>query len=192
MKHPLPLRPLLPLLPVLPLLPLFAGLPFLIQARQDPGTGSRDAAPAAAAASRYVNGTYGFSLQPPTFARVPAGGTGTLAMFFAPPSAGFAANLNITVEENATTRDAYLKAMKPQLEELGLTLHASEELDVDGHPAALLEYSGKSNGHDLRWLALAVPTKERVLVVTATVPAAQWKEHEKAMRESLKSFSLAR
>jgi hypothetical protein len=147
-------------------------------------------AAAARAPSTYVDATYGFSIAAPSFPAAPKGGTCSPAIFFGPPEAEFAPNVNVLIQENALSLDAYAELNRKEMKELNLTSIDEKRVEVSGRPALRLEYAGKLGPRALHWLAVAVAARGRVYLVTATCPEEAWARHEKALRASLESFVL--
>jgi len=139
---------------------------------------------------RYVDSTYGFTMNPPSFATDTTLPADVTAMFFAPSKNGFASNLNITIQNVITTRADYLAFTKAQIEKQSLKFNTSENISVSGRDALLLDWEGKMNGHDVRCLALAVFDKRRVFLITGTAPIEDYSEYAAAFRASLLSFRL--
>lgn len=135
-----------------------------------------------------VDGTYGYSLRSPVFEGLKPGVSGMVAFFSAPPKDAFSANVNVVVQEVETTRAEYRKGTEMQFEQLGYEVHSMEERNVGGHPGLLFDYEGVQEGRELRFLGLAVVTKQRVFLLTGTAPAKDWKSYEKPFRDCLLSF----
>ena len=137
----------------------------------------------------YKDARYGFSIVPPAFAPGDAPSV-TPVMFFAAPENGFAANLNVAVQTTPMTGQEYAELSRGQFQQMGFKVHSEKELKVAGRDAFLWDYQGKTQGLDLRWLALAVVDKGRVFLVTATATSDTFEKYEKAFREALRSFTL--
>jgi hypothetical protein len=148
-------------------------------------------AAAARAPSKYVDATYGFSIDAPAFAAVEKGASVSPAMFLAPPRDGFSTNVNVLIQENEIGIDAYAETTREQMKQVGLTLIEDKKVEVSGKPALRLEYAGKGQGgRPMHWTAVAVAARGRVYLVTATSLEADWPKQEKALRACLESFSL--
>jgi hypothetical protein len=170
------------------LVALLAAVPFLAPAQDPKPTPAPKPAATAAKPDGLVDGTYGYSMRSPVFAKLQPGATGMVAFFSAPPKDDFSANVNVLVQEVTTTRAEYRKGTEMQFEQLGYEVHSMEERDVGGHPALVFDYSGVQDGRELRFLGLAVVTQKRVFLLTGTAPAKDWKSYEKPFRDSLLSF----
>jgi len=148
-------------------------------------------AAAARAPSKYVDATYGFSIDAPAFAAVEKGGSVSPAMFLAPPQGGFSTNVNVLIQENEIGIDAYAESTREQMKTVGLTMIEDKKVEISGKPALRLEYAGKGQGgRPLHWAAIAVAARGRVYLVTATCSEAEWPKQEKALRACLDSFQL--
>ena len=144
----------------------------------------------AARPSAYTNGVYGFSIQPPAFPRPEKDSSLQAAMFFAPARDGFAANLNVMVQEVKMSLDDYAKMSMGQFKQAGIKVVSEARKKVSGRDALLLEYEGRLNNRALKWIALAVADGDRIYLITGTSEPAD----DAAAREfkaSLESFKLA-
>jgi hypothetical protein len=141
--------------------------------------------------SSYTDGVHGFSIRPPEFPIDPQGINVTPVMFFAAPENGFSSNVNVGVQKVSMTADAYYDLSIKQFKTAGLTVNSDSRTKVSGKDAIRLDYEGTLQGRELRWLALAVVEKERVILVTATSPKASFEKYEKQFRACLDSFKLS-
>jgi hypothetical protein len=142
------------------------------------------------APSKYVDATYGFSIEAPAFPAAPKGGTCSPAFFFAPAQGGFATNVNVQIQENGMGIRDFVAGTKKEMEPLAFTYLEDREVVVSGQPGVRFEYKGKIENSALHWAALAVAARGRIYLVTATCTEAAWPQHEKALRACLDSFAL--
>lgn len=145
----------------------------------------------AAQPSHYTNGVYGFSIQPPAFAPVEKDSSVQAAMFFAPARNGFAANLNVMVQQVKMSLDEYSTLSKGQFKQAGLKVLSETRKKISGRDAVLWEYEGELQGRGLRWMALAVADTNRVFLITGTSTQADDDAVAKEFKASLESFKLA-
>jgi hypothetical protein len=141
-------------------------------------------------ASRFVDAANGYSIEPPAFPKAPAGTACQTAAFLAPPEGGFAPNVNIQIQGNATSLEEFITASRAQFKEYGLNLLSEEKRKVSGKEAVAFDYEGDVQGTPLRFAALAVGVGGRVILVTATTPKESFGTHEKAIRACLGSLQL--
>ena len=146
----------------------------------------------AEAGSRYVDGTYGFSLSAPRYPKAGPGTSVIPVMLLAPAEGGFSNNVNVAVQNRPTTLDAYLAQARAEFKVAGLAMTSERRTKVSGADAALIEYEGTMQGRALKWLALVVVTRDRVYLVTCTATKATFPRYEKAFRACLSSFRLAK
>ncbi len=140
--------------------------------------------------STYVDTTYGFRVQAPPFGPAPAGGNVVPVMLLGPAKDGFSPNLNVMIQLTKTTRDAFRKLSLDQFKQMGFTVHKVEERQVGGKDALLIEYLGKQQGRELRWLALAVIDTDRVYLATCTALASAFEASRPGFAACLDSFAL--
>jgi hypothetical protein len=144
----------------------------------------------AARPSQYTNGVYGFSIQPPTFPRAGKDSALQAAMFFAPARNGFAANLNVMVQQVKMTLDEYCALSKGQFKQAGINVLSEARKKVSGRDAVLWEYEGELQGRAMKWVSLAVAETDCVYLVTGTSPQED-DAQSKEFKASLESFKLA-
>lgn len=140
--------------------------------------------------STYVNAEYGFTLQPPGFSLTPPGGNTIAASFSAPGKNNFATTVNVVVQGAKTTRDQYIADTMKSFEAMGMKVNSKKLLQVNGHDAVSFEYEGKLSGRDLRFNALAVIDRDRVILMTGAALQADFAEHSAAIQQSLDSFRM--
>ena len=140
--------------------------------------------------SRYTNGAYGFSIQPPAFSRAAKNSVIQAAMFFAPAREGFAANLNVMVQEVKMSLDEYCTLSKGQFKQAGFQVLSEARKKISGRDAVLWEYEGELQGRAMKWTSLAVADTDRVYLVTGT-SAIDDNALSKEFKASLESFKLA-
>ena len=142
--------------------------------------------------SKYADETYGFAIRPPAFPAAAKGVNVIPIMMLAAPENRFASNVNIVVQEKATTREEYRKLSLDEMQAAGLELLSDKDATVSKRDALQFEYQGYQQGNHLRWLALAVIDKERVYVVTCTALKDDYPKYEAAFKGCLESFELTR
>jgi hypothetical protein len=143
----------------------------------------------AATPSRYTNGAYGFSIQPPGVPRAAKDSVLQAAMFFAPAREGFAANLNVMVQEVKMSLDQYCTLSKGQFKQAGFKVLSEARKKVSGRDAVLWEYEGELQGRGMKWCSLAVADTDRVYLVTGT-SSVDDDALSKEFKASLESFKL--
>ncbi|MEX0775396.1 MAG: hypothetical protein WD042_06740 [Phycisphaeraceae bacterium] len=146
---------------------------------------------AAAPTSAYTSGRYSFTLQAPTFDALGAGRAGVIAAFSAPAEEGFAANMSVMIQQISMTRDDYKAVLIGGIEKAGLTINRSDTLKVGPHDALRLDYQGTLDQRDLRFLALAVVEKNRVVLVTCKSLQKNFAKYEAAFKAALDSYQPA-
>ena len=140
--------------------------------------------------SNYTDSTYGFAIDAPAFPKAGPGQPGVPVIMSGPAADGFASNVNVNIQQVATTRKEYLEQSLDQMRQVGLKVHSTSDVTVSGRDAIRLDYEGTISGRELHFLALAVIEKDRVVLVTCTALAKAFKEVEPAFRASLDSFRL--
>ena len=138
----------------------------------------------------YMDGRYGFSMQPPDF---PKGGkdTSTMAASFAAfPKGGFASNINVMIQNVGLTMDQYRELSNGQFKQMELKILSETRKKIGGKDAILWEYEGKSQGRALHWMSLAVSDGERVFLITGSATQDDWEAASKQFRTCLDSFKF--
>jgi hypothetical protein len=138
----------------------------------------------------YTNDVYGFSIVPPAFPKAEKAAGGQAAMFFAPVRSGFATNLNVIVQAAKMSIDEYVELSKGQFEQLKLKAVSEKRLKVSGRDAAMFEYEGKTQGKEMKWMALAVADGDRIVLATGTALAEDYEAVSKEFKASLESFKI--
>jgi hypothetical protein len=141
-------------------------------------------------ASTYRDGRYGFTIEAPRFNEVQKGGTVTPVMLIGPAEEGFASSANVVVERTSTTRADYRKLSLEQFRAVGFKVTSDRDVTVGGREGILMEFDGRQQGRDLRFLTLAVMDKDRVFVVTCTAPKELYEKYEASFRASIESFRI--
>jgi len=133
---------------------------------------------------KYVNDTFGFEISSP----VPGSVTGVYqsAMFYLPAVDGFAANVNIQLQDFTGTIDQYKTASEAQFEQAGIKVLNSK---VDQGVLAI-EYQGKMGNYELHWYAKAYQKANRVYLVTATALQTHWNDQGPALVKSVNTFKI--
>ena len=148
------------------------------------------ARPVSAAPAVYTNDVYGFSIIPPAFPKAQKNAGGQAAMFFGPVHKDFANNLNVIVQAAKMTIDEYVALSVNQFKQMDIKVTSETRKKVSGRDAALFEYEGKTQGIEMKWMALAVVDGGRVFLVTGTAAAADYDSVAKEFKASLDSFKL--
>jgi len=144
----------------------------------------------AAVPAAYANSVYGFSLVPPSYPKVERDSATQAAMFFAPARKGFASNLGVMIQTTKTTLDEYVALSKGQFKQADLKIVTENRVKVSGKDGVIWEYEGSAQGRDLKFMALAVADGDRVFLVTATAPQAEYEVLSKEFKASLDSFKI--
>lgn len=147
-------------------------------------------APPAARQPNYIDSTYGFSFASPAFPQAGAGQPAVPVIVAGPTVDGFASNVNVNIQQLATTRQGYIDLSLGQLRQLGFKINSTTEVTVSGKEGVRFDYEGKLGGRELHCLALAVVEKERVVLVTCTAQATAYQAIEPEFRACLDSFRL--
>ena len=121
----------------------------------------------------YMDGRYGFSMQPPDF-----------------PKGGFASNINVMIQNVGLTMDQYRELSNGQFKQMELKILSETRKKIGGKDAILWEYEGKSQGRALHWMSLAVSDGERVFLITGTATQDEWETASKQFRTCLDSFKF--
>jgi hypothetical protein len=145
---------------------------------------------AGAETGQLVDEQFGFSLELPALGAANGQPVVTRAMILGPASDGFAPNLNVQVQYDATDVEAYVAVTRAQLAELGVKLAEPTKLLVSGLPAVLLAYQGDLGSGVLSHQALAVVGRDRVWLATCSMTPAQAKQLAEACRQSLLSLRI--
>jgi hypothetical protein len=114
--------------------------------------------------SIYKDTTHGFTIETPRF---PGSGRKVPGLVFSasgPPVGKFAPNVNVMIQDTSITRKGFVDLTVEQLKQLGMKLNSQRMLKVAGRDAVEFDYQGAINGLDLRFLALAVIEKDRVIL----------------------------
>ena len=141
--------------------------------------------------SKFVDEGYGFTIETPKFPGVDSTTAGTALIVAAPPSNGFAANMNIAIQPTKTTAKAYRDLSVGELEKFKLKLNSERQMKVSGLDAVVIDYQGSIQGQKpLHFLSMAVIDKDRVLLVTYTASVEGFEALEPEFRASMESFKL--
>lgn len=138
--------------------------------------------------STYTDPTAGFMLAAPAFPKAGPGQLAVPVVMSGPTVDGFASNVNVNIQQIATTRKGYLDLSLGQMRQIGLKVNSHRDLTVAGKDAIEFDYEGNLGGRDLHFLALAIIEKEQVILVTCTALAASYKEIEPEFKACLESF----
>lgn len=111
----------------------------------------------------------------------------TTLMMFLPASGGFAPNVNVQVQSYPDSLDAYWKLSRGQFDSLGMTVHTTKSLSKKRRS---FEYSGKSQGRELHWYAIAEKKGGSIYLVTATATPDQWPQHKARLIQTVNSFKV--
>jgi hypothetical protein len=141
--------------------------------------------------SQYIDGVYGFSIQPPAFP-VAEQGNAVPVMLLGPSVNGMASNVNVMIQNVVTTRDAYRKLSLAQMKPLGMKMLSDKDVTAAGRDAILMSYEGQAQGRTMQFLSLSVIDATRVYVITCTASQDSYAAMEKEFQACLNSFSLAK
>jgi hypothetical protein len=141
--------------------------------------------------STYKDTVHGFTIDLPKF---PGSGPKVPGMVFTatgPAHGKFAPNVNVMIQDTATTVKEFVDLSVGQMKQLGLKIHSQKMMKVAGRDAVEFDYQGSVNGaQDLRFLSLSVIEKDRVVLVTCTSLPDAFDEGEAEYRACLKSLRL--
>jgi hypothetical protein len=151
-----------------------------------PDGGGRDAKP-----SLYTDGLYGFSIQAPPFPKAGPEVNVIPVMLLGPSEDEFSPNMNVVVQNTSISFSDFAEMSRKQFKAAGLKIAEETPSTVGGRDALTWVYEGVLQGRELRWLARAIATKDRIYLITYTSLAKSYAKYEKAFRESLESFTLA-
>ena len=133
---------------------------------------------------KYVNDTFGFEMSVPS--PVQSLPVYQHCIFYLAAQDGFAANLNVQIQEFVGSIEDYKKATEEQFEQASIkTIQSS----IDGETYTV-EYAGKMNEYDLHWFAKAHKQKNRIYLVTATGLEKSWKTQGSVLMQAVNSFKL--
>lgn len=141
-----------------------------------------------ASINTFTDGSFGYSMNVPSFQNLPKNMSATRAHFYGPPKDGFRPNINIMVQRIETTRADYKKLSLGQFKDNKFKVNSVKEFLVSGRPALRIDYQGTISERDLRWLSLAVIEKGQVFLVTATALKDDYPRQEKEFSQALASF----
>ena len=97
----------------------------------------------------------------------------------------------MTVQATRTTLQADLDSSLGQFKQLNIKVNSERRLKVSGLDAIELDYQGNVAGdRELRFFALTVIDKDRVILVTYTATPESFPKLEPEFRASLASFKL--
>jgi hypothetical protein len=141
--------------------------------------------------SRYVDTTFGYSMDLPRFPAGDAGQAVMPALFSAPPSGGFSSNMNIRVQPSDMKLAEFREQNVGELKKVGFTIIKTTESKISGRDTFECEFEGAvNNGPRLHFLSLSVLEKDRVLTITCTATMEGFKAVESEFRASLKSLKF--
>ncbi len=144
--------------------------------------------------SNYSDETYGVALDAPQFPGADSKKAGVAISLTGPPVGGFASNINVTINPIATTLKAFTDVTVAECKRLNLTINSQKAIKVSGKDALEIDYEGTLNvmngAKKLRFLALSVIDKDRVLVLTCTALPEEFAKAEPEFRACLASFKV--
>jgi hypothetical protein len=134
---------------------------------------------------KYVNETLGFELSSP----VPASFSGVYqsCMFYLPAADGFAANVNIQIQDFTGTMDQYKSISEAQFKQAGIAILSSR---ID-QGVFTIEYQGKmGTPNEFHWFAKAYKKADHIYLVTATALQKHWNDQGSTLVKSVNTFRL--
>jgi hypothetical protein len=141
--------------------------------------------------SKYVDETYGYTIETPKFPGAGPTTPGTALIVTGPAADGFAPNVNVNIQATATTAKAFHDLSVGQFKQLGCKLNSDRQIKVSGRDAVEFDYEGTLGGDKtLRFLSLAVIDKDRVILVTCTASPESFKTLEAEFRACINSLKL--
>ncbi|MHB1562370.1 MAG: hypothetical protein ACYC61_33435 [Isosphaeraceae bacterium] len=141
--------------------------------------------------STFRDNIHGFSIELPKFPGSAPNAQGVVLIASGPSTGKFSPNVNVMVQGVKTTARAYTDLSLGQMKQLGMKIHSQKTKKVSGRDAIELDYEGSVNGSpDLRFLSLSMIDKDRVIVVTCTVPPDDFAAGEAEYRACIDSLKL--
>jgi PsbP len=118
----------------------------------------------------------------------PGDATCQTLMMLLPVKDGFAPNVNVQIQQpyEGTIED-YTKLTLEQFKEAKLKVLGKKTLSKS---AAVYEYTGEMQGHDLHWYAQAVKSGNKIYLITATDSAANWHKNADKLKACVDSFRV--
>lgn len=150
------------------------------------------ASPPAAQRSTYRDAIYGFALSAPRFPKAGPQQAISPVMLLGPAENGLASNVNVLVLPLSTTRKAYHDRSMAEFKASGAKVNSDRNFTVSGREGFMVDYEAKPQDRDLRFLALAVIDKGRVLLITCTAPRVSYAKFETEFKACLNSFKLTK
>jgi hypothetical protein len=98
--------------------------------------------------------------------------------------------VNVNIQPIVTTRQGYLELSLDQIRQAGFKVNSNRDVTVSGKDALRFDYEGKLGDRELRFLALAVIEKDRVILVTCTALKRSFEAIEPEFTACLDSFRL--
>ncbi len=138
----------------------------------------------------YTNKAYGITMSIPEFAEDATRPAVQLAQFFGPAEDKFAANVNVQVQFQKTTVDAYIDATKSDMATLGLELTKVSKVKVSGHSAVEFEAKGTVRGLPLLFVSRAIMRSDHTVLITGTALASKRTAHFASLQRSVRSLRL--
>jgi hypothetical protein len=137
------------------------------------------------AEDKYINTTFGFEMSAPQ-AGEESSAVYQNSVFYLPAKGGFAANVNVQIQQYTDTIESYKKVSEEEFKRMSLKIIKSAiESGV-----FVTEYSGKMQGYDLHFYAKAFKTKDKIYLITAASLENSWQTDGPVLTQSVNSFKL--
>jgi hypothetical protein len=127
---------------------------------------------------------HGFSIEPPS--GHDPGQVQQVVSLALPASAGFSPNVNVQVQPFKGSMEDYLRISNEQFKAAGIKV-VQEKHDAK---TAVLEYTGRMQGHNLHWYARGALAHNGLILATATADESQWASVAATLRQSVDSLRL--
>jgi hypothetical protein len=139
------------------------------------------------AEDKYINTTLGFEMSPPQVGEI-SSVVYQNSVFYLPAKGGFAANVNVQIQQYTDTIEDYKKVSEEEFGKMSLkTIKSAIENGV-----FVTEYSGKMQGYDLHFYAKAFKTKDKIYLITAASLETSWETEGPLLTHSINSFKLSK
>lgn len=138
--------------------------------------------------ANYRDPVYGFTLSTPVFAEGASNTTTTAVISMGAASDGFAPNVNVQVQRVGMSLDEFARISRDQFRQVGLTVHAEEQVELGTAQGLFWHYSGPMQGRELEIVAVAIRSGKDILLATGTATPEQFREVGPILRASVLSL----
>jgi hypothetical protein len=136
--------------------------------------------------------TEGFSINAAGF-KVKRSDSGTVAgqspvaILYLTPTAGFAPNVNVLIQNFPSSINDYVTVTKQEFDAAGIKIIDERTVSTEEW---VVEYAGTLSGRSLHWYARAVKNGDKVYLTTATATPDRWEQVSAKLRQCVDSFAL--